>query len=320
MLYPLFLEPIYKSTLWGGRNLERLYKRILPFGAVSESWEIACHGSDSNIISNGEFKGKDLNYIFQNYKSELLGKRFDQIKKFPLLVKIIDANDKLSIQVHPDDEYARINEGDSGKTEMWYIADAKKDAKLVLGLKSEITKADFIAAVQDGTVQNCINYIDVKQGDFLYIPSGTVHAILDGIVIIEIQQSSDITYRIYDWDRIDSSGKSRQLHIEKALDVINFNYKGALSKATEQSCSGYKIKTLITSRFFVTEKIDIEKRFSDSANGDSVFVFTVLEGSGMLKYNDLEYSLNCGQSFLIPAFSEGFDITGSMSLLKTYLP
>jgi mannose-6-phosphate isomerase len=246
-MYPLFFKPIYKSTIWGGRNLEKIYNRSLPEGKVAESWEISCHGHDLSVILNGEFEGRTLDYLMKNYKHELLGKNSADYDKFPLLIKIIDACGRLSVQVHPDDDYAEKYEHDSGKTEMWYIAHAKENAELILGLIPGTTDKILKNNIDNNTVESCLNRIRVKEGDVIYIPSGTVHAILDGIVLIEIQQSSDVTYRVYDWNRVDDNGRGRPLHIDKAMDVINFDYKAGLNIPIKEYCGGYTVENLVLS-------------------------------------------------------------------------
>ena len=246
---PLFFDPIYKSIIWGGRNLERIFNRSLPEGKVAESWEISNHGKDNSIITNGEFKGKSLNELLNKFGSKLVGKKCSS-ERFPLLIKLIDANDKLSVQVHPDNEYAKIHDNDLGKTEMWYIIDAKPNAKLICGVKSGTTKKQFEEAIKNNTLNEYLNYVDVKKGDTIFIPSGTVHAILDGIVIAEIQQNSDTTYRVYDWGRVGKDGKPRELHVEKALDVINFEYKGSVEKVSTKKEEGFEHTSLINCKFF----------------------------------------------------------------------
>lgn len=315
---PLFFDPIYKSIIWGGRNLEKIFNRNLPEGKIAESWEISSHGKDNSVIINGEFKGKNLNELLNKFGSKLVGKKCSS-KNFPLLIKLIDANDKLSVQVHPDNEYAKIHDNDLGKTEMWYIIDAKPNAKLICGVKSGTTKKQFEEAIKNNTLNECLNYVDVKKGDTIFIPSGTVHAILDGIVIAEIQQSSDTTYRVYDWGRVGKDDKPRELHVEKALDVINFEYKGSVEKVSTKKEEGFEYASLINCEFFNVDKIHIFNNYKDKTDGSTFFAYTCVEGSGELKCKDNYFDIKGGTSFLIPADNLEFEITGNLQLLKSYI-
>lgn len=224
-MYSIKFEPVFKEKVWGGNKLAKyLSKDVSMDVKVGESWEIACHREGTSKIRNGEYKGLTLEELIKHYGDIVFGKSIEKITdRFPLLIKFIDANDKLSVQVHPDDEYAMKFEDDFGKTEMWYIVDAEPGAKLVYGLKKGITKEDFIKAIENNDFDEILREIEVKKGDVVFIPAGTIHAIGKGILIAEIQQSSDITYRVYDWNRVGLDGKPRELHIEKALDVINFD-------------------------------------------------------------------------------------------------
>lgn len=315
---PLFFDPIYKSIIWGGRNLEKIFNRSLPEGKIAESWEISSHGKDNSVIINGEFKGKNLNELLNKFGSKLVGKKCSS-KNFPLLIKLIDANDKLSVQVHPDNEYAKIHDNDLGKTEMWYIIDAKPNAKLICGVKNGTTKKQFEEAIKSNTLNEYLNYVDVKKGDVIFIPSGTIHAILDGIVIAEIQQNSDTTYRVYDWGRVGKDGKPRELHIEKALDVINFEYKGSVEKISAKKEEGFEYANLISCEFFNVDKIHVIDNYKDKTDGSTFFAYTCVEGSGKLKYKDNYFDIKGGTSFLIPADNLEFEITGNLQLLKSYI-
>lgn len=318
MLYPLFFKPVYKTTIWGGRNFKRVFNRNIPDGKIAESWEICCHKNGTSIIDNGSLKGKTLQYIFENYKEDLIGSKFEKYNRFPLLIKFIDANDRLSVQVHPGNDYALKYEGDFGKTEMWYVIDAKKDAKLICGTKEGTNRENFRKAIEGGNIEGYLNFINVKKGDCIYIPSGTVHAIMDGLLIAEIQQNSDITYRVYDWGRVDKNGKSRELHVDKALDVINFNYKSTIIKPVISIFSGYKIEKLVENNYFTTNKIIINGIYNDKTI-DLFYTFVCVEGTGKLKYEDIVYEIKAGESFLIPACLGSFSISGNLSLLKSFI-
>src|SRR4051812_75155 len=224
MLYPFLFHPIFKERIWGGRNLERLYKKNLPpIVPIGESWEISDRPGDESVIANGSLAGKSIRWLMDNSRKELLGcAKPAASNRFPLLIKILDAQEKLSLQVHPPAAKA-AQLGGEPKTEMWYIADATAEADLFVGLKRGATRSEFEKRIQDGTVAECFHRIPVKKGDTMFLPSGRVHALGAGNVIFEIQQNSDTTYRVFDWNRIDAQGKARELHIEKSLASIDFN-------------------------------------------------------------------------------------------------
>src|ERR1017187_9292288 len=223
-LYPLIFHPAFKERVWGGRELERLYdKNLPPRVPIGESWEISDRPNDEGVIANGPLAGKNLHWLMENYATELLGKvRPAAGNRFPLLCKILDARDKLSLQVHPPANKA-IELGGEPKTEMWYITDATPDAELYVGLKPGATRAKFEHKIQTGGIAECFHRIPVHAGDTMFLPSGRVHAIGAGLVIFEIQQNSDTTYRVYDWDRVGLDGKPRELHIAQSLASIDFN-------------------------------------------------------------------------------------------------
>lgn len=319
MFYPLFFEPIYKQIIWGGKTLAKVFSRELPYDNTAESWEISCHKNGTSVVSNGRLRGKSLSELIKDFGDKLLGSRTNIRDTFPLLIKLIDANDSLSVQVHPDDIYARDIENEYGKTEMWYIVDAKENAQIIYGTKSGVTKEEFKKSIEDGNLEKHLNYMNVKKGDAVFIPSGTVHAILDGILIAEIQQNSDTTYRVYDWNRVDLNGKSRELHIDKALDVINFNFSGSASCRKCYENENYMLKTLIRCQYFNVDSISVKYMYEDKADGSTFIAFTVIEGNGKILHNGIEYKLVPGSSFLIPAAAGEFSIFGQITLLKSYI-
>ncbi len=224
-LYPLLFEPVLKEYLWGGRTLETQLGRTLPPGIVAESWEIAAHPDGTTIVTNGPYAGRSLVSVHDELGIDLIGTNSmwaQERGKFPLLVKLLDANDKLSVQVHPDDPYALEHEGNElGKTEMWVVLHAEPGAAINLGVKSGTTRERFAAALADGTVESMLHILPIHTGDVVCIPSGSIHALLGGALIAEVLQNSNTTYRVFDWNRL-TDGQPRQLHVEKALDVINF--------------------------------------------------------------------------------------------------
>src|SRR5215469_11272222 len=223
-LYPLVFQPIFKERVWGGRELERLFNKILPATKpIGESWEISDRPGDESVIANGAFAGKTLRWLMENYPVEMLGRaRPTAGSRFPILCKILDARDKLSLQVHPPAAKATELNGEP-KTEMWFIADAEPTAELFVGLKPGVTRNEFEKKIADGTVAECFHRAPVRTGDAMFLPSGRVHAIGAGLVIFEIQQNSDTTYRVFDWNRVGLDGKPRELHIPQSLASIDFN-------------------------------------------------------------------------------------------------
>ena len=329
MLYPLKLQPIYKERIWGGKKLKEFLHKDIPSDRIGESWEVACHKNGTCTVSNGFLKGKSLMEIIQSYGQEILGTsaKKEWFEKFPLLVKILDASDKLSVQVHPEDNYAfEYENGELGKTEMWYVIDAEPGAQLVYGVKPGVTKEQFEKGIANGTLENLLNFVDVKPGDVFFIPATTLHAIGKGLLIAEIQQNSDTTYRVCDWNRTDADGNPRELHVQKALDVANLtNMVGQEKTQGTVKAEGNNIRTLLVScEYFTVEKIQIQKSSSEILNGDIFNVLMVIEGTGEIRYGRKESikkeSFKIGDSFLIPANMGNYSICGHCTVLKTYIP
>ena len=215
------LQPSYKDYLWGGHRLVDEYGKDYDGDILAESWELSCHPDGPSTIVNGPYAGKTLEEYIETAGKEVLGSNCRRFRDFPILIKFIDAKQNLSIQVHPDNRYALKNEGQYGKTEMWYVVDAEKDAFLYYGFKKEISREEFARRIQEDTLLEVLNAVPVHKGDVLFIESGTIHAIGKGILIAEIQQNSNVTYRVYDYGRVGKDGKKRDLHIEQALAVTN---------------------------------------------------------------------------------------------------
>lgn len=325
MLYPLLFEPILKEKIWGGNTLQEKYGRKLPSAKVGESWDVACHPNGTSVVANGPFKGQTLRQLIDSYGSQLLGqevqKRFGS--KFPLLIKLLDATEFLSVQVHPDDEYAALHEGGQpGKTEMWYIIHAQPGAHLIYGLVPGTSREEFEQAVRDGKLEKYLRSIEVKAGDVLYIPAGVVHAIGPGILICEIQQNSDTTYRVYDWNRLGDDGKPRELHVDKALDVIDFSGRLARDKLTGLSIAeeGGRRTYYIACDYFAVEKIECRGSIHEKADGTKFFTLTAVEGQGEIVYSQGNQPFKAGDSILIPACLGGYVIRGECTIIKAYVP
>ena len=309
-MYPLKFDNLYYEKIWGGRDFEA-FRNNLPQGEIGESWDIACHPNGTGIVYNGELKGQKFDDIINKYGSEIVGNKVNT-ERFPLLVKLINSKEKLSVQVHPDDEYAAKYENEYGKTEAWYVIDAKEGASLIVGTKN-CTKKEFEEAIKNNNVEDYLNTIPVKKGDCFLINSGLVHAICEGVIIAEIQQSSDITYRVYDY------GRPREIHVEKALDVINFDLQCEnLSEKEEIKYDGYSHTLLCKNNYFGMEKISIEKEFNDKSNEEFFYMYTCVEGSGYIKGNNFMEEINLGDSILIPATLGEYKIEGTLKVLKSY--
>lgn len=317
--------PILKERIWGGQTLLSKYGRKLPSDSIGESWDVACHQNGISQVANGFLKGKSLKDIMREYGQDLMGSLFrdENNTKFPLLIKLLDALDVLSVQVHPDDEYAFTHEnGELGKTEMWYIVDAKPGARLVYGIKSGTSPEDFAMAIKEASLEDYLYYIQVEPGDVLYIPSGMVHAIGEGIMICEIQQNSDTTYRVYDWNRLGDDGKPRDLHVEKALDVIDFKNKYPQKKLTGLSIKeNGGTRTYYTAcKYFAMEKLDVCGSINEKTDGEKFFILTVVEGNGEIVYGGKCEKFNPGDSLMIPAAMGEYKIEGKSTIIKSYVP
>lgn len=322
-MYPIKFQPVFKEKVWGGNRLYNdLFKEIAVTTEIGESWEIACHREGSCKVRNGMYRDKTLKELISEYGSDIFGKKVDNFgDRFPLLFKFIDANDKLSVQVHPNDDYAMKYENDLGKTEMWYIVDAKPGAKLVYGLKEGVTKQHFINSIKNNNIRSTLREIEVKKGDVLFIPPGTVHAIGEGILIAEIQQNSDVTYRVYDWDRVGLDGKPRELHIDKALDVINFDTYVENPKVEGLSFyeCGYKRINRVSCKYFNVDVLDIHSHYIDNLNGERFEIFMCVDGEFNIEYRDDIEGFVKGETILLPANIGSFSIKGNGRVIRTYI-
>ncbi|WP_297419933.1 type I phosphomannose isomerase catalytic subunit [Clostridium sp.] len=308
-MYPIRFENLYYEKIWGGRDLES-FRDNLPEGNIGESWDIACHPNGTGVVANGEYKGIKFDDLIKEYGYDVVGTKVS-LEKLPLLVKLINSREKLSVQVHPGDEYAAKFEGDYGKTEAWYVVDAKPNATLIVGTK-DCTKAEFEAAIKSGEVEKYLNKIDVKKGDCFLINSGLIHAICEGVIIAEIQQNSDVTYRVYDY------GRPREIHVEKALDVTNFELQCENLKGEEVSFDGYKKSLLCKNEYFGIEKLTIEEALKDSGDKDKFDILTCVDGEGTIEGDGYCEKIKMGDSYLIPAALGNYEIKGKLTVLKSY--
>ena len=310
-MQPMKLSPVYKDRIWGGSGLREYLHKPIPSEHTGESWEVAAHPNGQSRIANGPYLGMALGEAVSSLGAGLVGtevwKRYGN--KFPLLIKFIDARDKLSVQVHPNDEQAKRLEGpgESGKTEMWYILHAQPGAKLVYGFNREIGERELEESIASGTIESLLNWVDVKAGDAFFIPAGTLHAIGAGILIAEIQQSSDTTYRVYDYNRMGLDGKPRQLHVEKAMQVVN----RASSLGGERS----DIDAGVVCPFFETKRGRLAGEEAMAVSRERFEILMCLEGGGMA--NGVKFGI--GDAILLPASMGTCLIEGNGVLLKTHV-
>jgi mannose-6-phosphate isomerase len=321
-MHPLKFTPIYKEKIWGGRAMEKIGKS-LPDGKIGESWELSDTGDDVSIVSEGPFAGKNLRALLKDHRAEILGPRLAALyaDRFPLLFKFIDANDRLSIQVHPDDVYARSHEnGSFGKTECWYVCDARPGACIIAGLSRKTTPEEFEKALKSNIIEEYVRKIRVKKGDMFFIPAGRIHAIMPGLLINEIQQNSDITYRVYDWNRLDDSGKPRALHVRQSLETINFDDTGVIKQKPKKVDKNTEV--LVQDKYFTVQKIAIRSSLELSTrNEDSFHVLSIIEGQGRIEHSGEDIGFTQGESLFVPHASGAYRIKpeGETVLLKTHI-
>ncbi|MDP4095414.1 class I mannose-6-phosphate isomerase [Paenibacillus sp. P96] len=320
--YPLQFQPEFKERVWGGRALEK-FGLTPPEGPIGEGWMIADHANGTTAVVNGPLAGKGLNELREQFGTEWLGSKGVSEKggRFPLLIKLLDCNDDLSVQVHPTDSYEGLPPGELGKTEMWYVLDAKPDAKIIYGLKEGVTPETMRTALENGTIMDLLNQVPVEAGDTFFIPAGTVHALCAGVLVAEIQQNSDTTYRLYDYNRPGLDGRPRELHIEDSLKVTSYEGAGATSMKTSGAEAGEWLQ-LATCDYFTVEKGIVSDKWDMSTTADSFTILIICEGNGSLAWNNDSDSLayKAGDCFLLPANLGEYSLSGKSTVLRSYLP
>ena len=313
MLKPIKLNPVFKEIIWGGNRLKREYNKKSDLNNIAESWELTVRQDGMNTIQGGDFDGITMEEYIKANGDKVVSSV--QQPFFPLLIKFIDAEDNLSVQVHPDDEYGLKNANSLGKTEMWYIIDAKPGAQLVYGLKEGVSNEEFAQAIKDGKVEEKLNYVNVKKGDVFFIPSGLVHAIGSGILLAEIQQNSNITYRVYDYNRIGKDGKPRDLHVNDALNVIVNRTQAEIEKI-QFSRNAKTEYTLASCEYFTVEKHNIcADSYNSYTNDESFASLLCLDGNGVILYNNEEFLVSKGDSYFIPAGIGEFKVSGNLEII-----
>ncbi len=322
-LYPLKFKPALKDRIWGGDKLKTVFGKEGKCITCGESWEISAVEGDISVVENGFLKNNNLQELIEIYMGDLVGdKIYDTFGlEFPLLIKFIDANDDLSIQVHPDDKLALQRHNSFGKTEMWYVMDSNPGASLISGFTKQTNKEEYIQSVESNTLTRMLNSTEVAHGDVFFIPSGRVHAIGAGILLAEIQQTSDITYRIFDWNRVDSAGKPRELHTELAVEAIDYNYYTDIKTSYIDQVNS--VVNLAKCKYFTTNKILFDKQVHrDYIDLDSFVLYICCEGKFELEYRDnVKIEVLKGQTILLPAVFKNINLIphGKTELLEVYV-
>jgi mannose-6-phosphate isomerase len=303
--YPIKFHPILKDKIWGGDKLVNTLNKKSNLRNIGESWEISDVEGDTSVVANGSLQGKSLRALLGSYGADLVGVKNFEIfgEKFPLLIKFIDAREDLSVQVHPNDALSKERHNSFGKTEMWYIMQSDAGSRLILGFNKEITPDQYVKLLEEKKIMDVLDRVEVKSGDAFFIETGTVHAIGAGIVLAEIQQTSDITYRIYDFDRTDDQGNERELHTELAVDALNFSDKIDTARSYDQTEN--ELHEVVRCEYFKTNFLSVKgKKEIDYSNTDSFVIFICVEGSAEISINGNSEVVQFGETLLIPAGTE----------------
>lgn len=317
----LKLKPAVKDYLWGGRKLVEQYNKESDLEKVAETWELSNHKDGSSVIINGHDKGKTFREYIDEHDKSIWGKNGEKYDNFPIMIKFIDAKQALSIQVHPDDEYALKNEGEFGKNEFWYVLDAQPNAFLYYGVNQEMNKDEYRQHIEDDTICDYLKKVEVKKGDCFFIKAGTIHAIGAGLIIAEIQQCSNSTYRVYDFKRLGVDGKPRELHIDKAVDVSNLvpSEKNGQAEGKLEVFEQYHQILLTHNDYFTCMKYDVDGMFEGYVDLNSFQALTILDGKGKIKTESQDIDIQKGDSIFIPAQEMSYQIEGKVSFIKTTL-
>jgi mannose-6-phosphate isomerase len=319
-LYPLKFTPILKDKIWGGQKLKTLLNKASNLPNIGESWEISDVDGDTSIVSNGNLKGQSLKELLKTYKSDLIGiQNFRIFKdKFPLLIKFIDAKEDLSIQLHPNDELAAKRHNSFGKTEMWYVFQADKDSNLIVGFNQKMTPDKYLEHLENKSLTKILNFDTAKTGDTYFIEVGRVHAIGAGVMVAEIQQTSDITYRVYDWDRVDDHGNERDLHNDLAIDAIDFDmpddFRVTYDKTENQS------NEMVSCPYFTTNYLKVNRTLKKENHHDSFIIYMCVEGIAEITANGFSEPIKKGETILLPAAIKDYEINSkNATLLEVYV-
>ncbi len=317
-LYPLQFNPILKDRIWGGTKLKTVLRKPITSEITGESWEISTVEGDVSVVANGIFEGKSLLELINDFPNEILGTKVHEQfgKQFPLLFKYLDAREDLSIQVHPNDALAKVRHHSFGKTEMWYVMQADPNARLIVGFKDDSNANEYLENLDRKTLLNILDQVTVTAGDVFFLETGTVHAIGAGLLIAEIQQTSDITYRLYDFDRVDAAGRTRELHVDLALDAIN--YKRIEAKKEYPKTENLS-NEMVDCQYFTTNFIPLEGSIDVQKNGTSFTVYMCTEGEFTLTLANAVYTYRKGDTILMPASIAAYQLNGTASVLEIYI-
>ncbi len=314
----LKLTPAIKDYIWGGTRLSKEFDMVSFTDRQAEAWVLSCHEAGHSIVENGEDKGRTLAEVIAEKGKDCLGTNCEKFSFFPILIKLIDARDNLSVQVHPDDDYAMRVEGEYGKTEAWYIMDCDEGAEIIYGFKKDISKEEFRKSIEENTLLDYVNRVKVKKGDIFFIEAGTLHAICKGILLAEVQQNSNTTYRVYDYGRL-QNGKPRELHVEKALDVTSTKAIDASGKPMGETVKkdGYSETLLTSCELFTMKKLEIEEKATVVADSTSFVSLVCLDGNGVVMHGDTCVTLYKGESVFIPASYGEVEILGNLTVIES---
>lgn len=316
--YPLVFEPILQDRIWGGTKLKTDLGKNIPTQTTGESWELSAVEGNVSVIKNGAFAGKPLTDLLEDYPDDILGtavhKRFG--KQFPLLFKFLDAREDLSIQVHPNDALAKERHNSFGKTEMWYVMQADEGSRIIVGFNHKSSAEEYLEKLESKKLIDILNEVPAKKGDVYFLETGTIHAIGAGIVIAEIQQTSDITYRIYDWDRVDANGNGRQLHVQEALDAMNYNTTDTQKEYNKEENTS---NAMVDCPYFTTNFLPLNGTANITKNGESFTVYICTEGEYTIEMDGETYNFKKGDTVLVPAAVGAFSLAGEATLLEIYI-
>ncbi len=320
MIHPLKFKPILKERLWGGTKLKEVFGKPIESDITGESWELSTVPGDISVVANGSLEGKSLQELIDSNAEELLGKsvveRFG--KEFPILIKFIDAKQDLSIQLHPNDALAKERHNSFGKTEMWYIMDADPKAELIVGFNKDVTKEEYAESVANDTLLDLLNYEQVKEGDTFFINTGKIHAIGAGVMLAEIQQTSDVTYRVFDFNRKDKEGNLRELHTDMALDAVDYEKKDDFIVSYDKTKN--EVNTMVDCPYFKTNYIELTENLDlDTAQRDSFTIYMCVGGEAKISTAEGEVSIKSGETALLPASTQKISLqsTGAKLLEVT---
>ncbi|MFC4025158.1 mannose-6-phosphate isomerase, class I [Oceanobacillus longus] len=314
---PIFLKPVFQERIWGGKKLQTEFNYTIPSDKTGEAWVISAHPNGPSIIENGPLAGKTLADAWNDH-GELFNKSADNIEEYPLLIKILDAADDLSVQVHPNDQFARdVENVPYGKTECWYVLSAEEGAELVLGHHAT-TRKELERMMDNGEWDNLLKKVEVKAGDFVYVPSGTIHAIGKGIVILETQQSSDITYRVYDYDRADASGQTRELHLERSKEVTTVPHQDAHAEQTETHIDDLAINKLVEEQYFSVYHWNLKGEASQKLENDFLQI-SVIEGEAEITIDGKTTSIEKGSHFILPHGVDEYLLSGEAEFIVSHV-